>query len=248
MEFSTSNGVSKAIDVACLVMLCKRFPLWRSSSFPTGAPVVLSVTLRKSQKIIREPTIKQTWAQGLRDECLEELWPGTSKLRNTLWHGRLTHSRGAEAASIPTHTWGYMSCGDFITSCWGLQGWARWPLVSESPRQKQRVAGSVGARSYPRSRWMLGWDTCQDNPILSFIAGTTQVRLCHGALSLPPAQFALQFEEGGPQLSPYFFHRLCSFGAYMFCISFCSLLWQRHATETGTEREMHLQTQHLLCH
>lgn len=71
-------------------------------------------------------------------------------------------------SQIPT--WGYMSCSDFITSCWALEGQARWPLVSESPRQKQRVAGGVAASGYPRSRWMLSWDTCQDNPMLSFIA------------------------------------------------------------------------------
>jgi len=59
LEHSADNDVSKAIYIACLLMLWKCFPSWQSSSLLTSAPAVLSVTCGKSQEGIREPAIKQ---------------------------------------------------------------------------------------------------------------------------------------------------------------------------------------------
>lgn len=135
-------------------------------------------------------------------------------------------------SQIPT--WGYMSCGDFITSCWALEGQARWPLVSENPRQKQRVADGVRASGYPSSRWMLSWDTCQDNPMLSFIARATQVTLCLGGTFIVictvwrRASLSHTFSTNFAALE----HACC--GRVMH--------WERHSDFPSTERDVHMQT------
>lgn len=99
---------------------------------------------------------------------MKEPSPGTSKLRSTLRHGRLTQLCDAVAASSPHVHWRYVSHSDFFTSCWGLEGWARWVLGSGSPdRSRLEQPSEMAATQGPCT---LSWATLLDNPLLNFTA------------------------------------------------------------------------------
>lgn len=144
----------------------------------------------------------------------------------------LTHSHDTEEASIPYLYPGICVVQWFCHLCWGLEGWARWALGSESPGQMQRVAGSIGASSHLRSRCILGWATLLDNPILNFTARKGLPRPILWGTFTVTCIFCSIIWRGKATLSPFFFHVLCNMR--VSCNSCCSPPWQQYPSEMGT--------------